>query len=152
MGLSLYKKAPKVSGRDQAWTRQTVNAWSGFESRFPDSEHKDEVAEKLFECRERLARKEVGIAEFYKRREAWTAVEGRAEGMLRKYPESEYAPKGLVLLSEAVAWKGDSERARRVADKLAETDPEAAERVRARIERIEADLAEQAEREARGTR
>ena len=34
IGLSLYRKAPKVSARDQVWTRQTVNQWTGYAVRF----------------------------------------------------------------------------------------------------------------------
>jgi len=45
IGLSLYRKAPKISARDQVWTRQTVNQWTGYSSRFPQSEYLEEVEE-----------------------------------------------------------------------------------------------------------
>ena len=97
MGLSLYRKAPLVAGRDQTWTRQAVHAWAGFESRFPDSEYKAEVEELLEASRDRLARKELAIARFYVRRKAWPAVSDRAEGMLRTYPDSEHASDALYM-------------------------------------------------------
>lgn len=70
LGLTAYKKAPKVAARDQTWTRQAVNTWSGYEARFSSSEHLPEVQEKLGEARDRLAHKEFIIGEFYLRREA----------------------------------------------------------------------------------
>ena len=57
IGLTLYRKAPKIAARDQVWTRQTVNQWTGYTTRFPDSSHREEVEEKLLECQERLAKK-----------------------------------------------------------------------------------------------
>ena len=144
VGLSNYKKAPKAAGRDQTWTRQAVNAWSGFDARFPESTYRDDVLDSLDECRERLARRELLIAEFYVRRGAWGAVEGRADGMLRTYPDSRYAADGLFLLGEASAWNGEADRARSIADRLAELEPAEGDRLRARIDDIETDLAERA--------
>ena len=43
IGLSIYRDAPVFAGRDQTTTRGAVNVWTGFESRFPDSEYVDEV-------------------------------------------------------------------------------------------------------------
>ena len=143
IGMSSYKKAPKAAGRDQTWTRHAVNAWSGYEARFADSDYRDDVLESLEECRERLARRELVIAQFYERRRAWPAVEGRAEGLLRSYPDSRYTAKGLALYAEASAWNGNSEQAARAAERLSEVAPEDAERVRSTIHQIETALAAQ---------
>ena len=97
MGISLYRKAPLVAGRDQTWTKQAVHTWAGFESRFPDSEYRAEVEELLQVSRDRLARKELTIARFYVRRKAWGAVSDRAEGMLRTYPDSKHASDALFM-------------------------------------------------------
>jgi outer membrane protein assembly factor BamD len=133
IGLTLYKKAPKAAGRDQTLTRQAVNTWSGFDSRFPESVHKDEVVGLLAECRERLARKELGIAEFYRGRAAWPAVEGRAAGLLVDHGGSPYDADALVLLVESHAWQGEGVEATKALDKLREVDaarvPEAERRL-----------------------
>ena len=55
VGMSMYKKAPKISARDQTWTRHSVNAWAGFSGRFPESKYGSDVEQRLTECRERLA-------------------------------------------------------------------------------------------------
>lgn len=136
VGMSMYKKAPRASGRDQTWTRHSVNAWSGFASRFPDSTYGDEVEGKLTECRERLANKELRIANFYRRRKAWGAVTGRTEGLFRVYPKSQAAQSGLALLAEASAWQGDKAKAELAITKLRSLDSAAADRAEAVVERV----------------
>jgi len=141
IGLSLYRKAPSVAARDQTWTRQAVNTWRGFEAKFPESEYREEAALKLEECRERLARKELLVARFYERREAWPAVEGRARGLLGSYPTSRYAPESYFLLAQARAWQGDDEEAAAALDRLGELDPAQVERARGVVDRISAEVA-----------
>lgn len=145
IGLALYNKAPQVAARDQTWTRQAVNTWRGFEARFPDSSYRSEAVERLTECRERLARKELIIGRFYERREAWPAVEARVRGLLSVYPESMYAPEALHLLAQARAWQGDPAGATEVLARLREVDPGLAGRTERMVEKVPEDT-------SRGTR
>ena len=117
-GLCLWRKAPKLAARDQVWTRQAVNSWSGFTARYPDSELQPEVHELLQLGRDRLAHKEFIIGEFYFRREAWDAAAGRLEGMLRSYPSSADRLVALALLGQCQARVGDMEAARATLAKL----------------------------------
>lgn len=137
IGLSLYRKAPRVASRDQTWTRQAVNTWAGFDARFPDSEHREEVASRYQDCRERLARKELLIARFYQRRKSWRAVGGRADGLVRSYPDSLAAPDGWVLLATASAWQGDEQAEQQALAKVAEVDADRAARLQSRLDRVE---------------
>ncbi len=141
IGATLYQKAPKTAGRDQTWTRQAVNTWAGFEARFPESEHRESVIEKLDECRERLALKELQIARFYERRKAWPAVEGRAAGLVRTSPDSTHVPEALALLAEAHAQQGEAEQATQALTRLEEADPALALRARERVARARPDEA-----------
>jgi outer membrane protein assembly factor BamD len=136
IGLTLYKKAPKVAGRDQTWTRQAVNTWSGFEGRFPESEHQEDVHELLRECRERLARKELVIAEFYENRRAWHSVISRVDGLIRVYPTSEYVPDALELKALAHASEGQGEQASEVLNQLTALDAERGARLERRLDRV----------------
>lgn len=135
IGMSLYRKAPKVAARDQTWTRQAVNTWAGFDARFPESEHGPEVAERYQESRERLARKELLIARFYVRRDAWTAVDGRAEGLVKGWPESPSAPEAWGLVAMAGAHNGDASKVESALEQVAKTDPGRAERLRPRTQK-----------------
>jgi len=129
LGMTSWKKAPRIASRDQSWTRQAVNTWTGFDTRYSESEYVDEVNEKLAEARDRLARKEVVIGEFYYRRAsrgerhegAWASVVGRMEGVLRTYPACTEAPKALALLTVAYVELDRVDDARMTASRL-ETD------------------------------
>ncbi|MFH1464250.1 MAG: outer membrane protein assembly factor BamD [Pseudomonadota bacterium] len=117
-GLCLWRKAPKVAARDQVWTRQAVNTWSGFAARYPESEWLQDVQENLTEGRNRLAHKEIVIGRFYLRREAWRAAAGRFEGMLRSYPQADGHAEALALLGLCQAHQGDVAAARATLRKL----------------------------------
>lgn len=103
LGMTLYQKSPTVAAKDQTWTRQAVNTWTGFSSRFPSSAHIVEVDKFLGRARNRLGRKEILIARFYDRREAGPAVEGRTTGFLDQYPLSPDRSEGLTLLAVSYA-------------------------------------------------
>ena len=102
MGSTLAKKAPKVAARDQTWTVQARDTWKDFRTLFPDSQYVGEVDEYLAAAEERLARKELLIAQFYARRKAWPAVQGRAVGLARTYAASSSLPEAMSLLDQAL--------------------------------------------------
>lgn len=126
IGLSIYKRAPQLAGRDQSSTRGAVNVWSGFDTRFPGSAHVDEVDKLLGRARNRLAAKELFIARFYRDRKAWGAVEGRTELLVRRFPDSQHVPDALRLLGMARHAWGDVEGAKEVRERLAADQPDSA--------------------------
>ena len=129
IGMSFYKKAPKFSGRDQKWTESTIAVWNGFETRYPESEHLTEMQELRSECLERLAKKELGIAEFYEKRKAWDAVRRRGEGLVQDFPQSSHVPEAYALLVQAYVELGDRSAAEMALDRLRSSHPEEATRL-----------------------
>lgn len=129
-GLSIFKRASIYAGRDQAATRSAVNVWTGFDARFPESDHSDEVAELLLRARDRLANKELWVARFYARKNSWGAVRNRAEYMLRRYPDATSLAQGLQLHGTALHRWGYVEEAARVREELAEAAPGSKELMR----------------------
>lgn len=119
IGLSIYKRAPKLAGRDQTATRGAVNVWSGFDTRFPGSTHAPEVDKLLGRARNRLAAKELFIARFYEGRKAWGAVEGRTSLLVRRFPDSQHVPDALALLGIARHAWGDVDGAKDARERLA---------------------------------
>ena len=103
LGMTLYHKAPRVSAKDQSWTRQAVNTWTGFDVRFPGSAHATDVLRFHDKAVNRLGHKEILIARFYDRREAGPAVEGRTTRFLDRYTGSPDRPEALTLLAVAFA-------------------------------------------------
>jgi outer membrane protein assembly factor BamD len=118
LGLTLYRKAPTIAARDQTWTRQAVDAWTRFGARFPDSTWRGDVDTDLHKARARLARKELLVARFYERREAWVSVVGRLEPMLRTYPDTPDRVEALGMLGTAYVNLGQPDQAAAVAEKL----------------------------------
>lgn len=147
LGLTLYRKAPTVAARDQTWTRQAVDTWTRFGVRFPESDWRDDVATDLGKARARLARKELIVARFYARREAWQSVVGRIEPLLRNYPESPDKIEAMGLLGQAYAGLGQIELAQAAAERLKVEAP--GSRALRRVERAIAAAQKQALEESR---
>lgn len=124
IGQSIWKRSPKTAGRDQTATKSAVNAWTGFDARFPDSEWRDDVARLLGRGRERLASKELFIARFYARRDAWGAVRGRTEYLLRRYPDVPQVEPAMAWLGRSLQEWGEPEQAAAVRDRLASEHPD----------------------------
>lgn len=122
LGMTLYQKAPAVAAKDQTWTRQAVNTWTGFSARFPNSTHAADVEKFLSRARNRLGHKEILISRFYDRREAGPAVEGRATRFLAQYADSPDRPEALRLL--AVAYARQDKDPAPALDKLGAEAPE----------------------------
>jgi outer membrane protein assembly factor BamD len=124
IGLATWKQAPKLAGRDQSTTRAAVNQWTGFASRFPDSEYVDEVEKLLQRGIDRLAAKDLWVARFYAKRDAWAAVEGRAASILQRFPTSRHAEESLALLARAYHAVGRPAEAQDARTRLAEVHPD----------------------------
>lgn len=138
IGLTFYKKAPRFAGRDQSWTTQAVSSWSQYDDRYPGSEHSIEVSELRIECLDRLAKKELQIAEFYVRREAWTSVLGRSKGLIQEYPDSQYKAEGLYWVTIAAAHTEEQDILDAALSQLDTLDPDKSEEARKKIARIPA--------------
>jgi outer membrane protein assembly factor BamD len=123
MGLCLWRKAPSIAARDQTWTRQAVDVWSGFAVRYPQSGYADEVKESLDAGRARLAHKELIIGRFYFRRGAWKAAAGRFRGLLETWPYCPDAGLARALLGQALVHEGDLAGARAAMDALRAAPP-----------------------------
>jgi outer membrane protein assembly factor BamD len=126
-GLSIYKRSPKTAQRDQTPTWQAINTWTGFGTRFPDSEHREEVSVLLQRSRDRIAAKELSIARFYQREGKWLAVRRRAETVLETQPESTHVPEALMLAGIAYYEFGRIDEARETRERLASAFPESSE-------------------------
>ena len=97
---------------------------ANFSRRFPDSEYAEEVEAAVRASRGRLARKELGIAQFYAKRSAWPAVIARIQPMLRKYPDSEDRAEAMTLLAEALWATGEHSEAREWISRIQADQPE----------------------------
>lgn len=127
LGMATYKRASKHAGRDQTSTRAALSTWASFSVRFPESEHREEVEEKVGLARDRLAAKELWVARFYARTDSWPAVQGRAAGLVATYPDSRHVPSALALLGTAYYEWGMVSEAQEVMARMTADFPESAE-------------------------
>ena len=74
--------------------------------------------------RNRLAAKELFVAKFYARRDAWGAVRGRTEYLVRRYPDAEQVQPALAYLGTALHEWGSVDEANAVRQRLATDFPE----------------------------
>jgi outer membrane protein assembly factor BamD len=124
IGLCVWKEAPRIAGRDQSLTRQAVTRWSGFDTRFPESEYVDEVGKYMVRGVDRLAAKDLWVARFYAKRRAWAAVEGRSATIQAMFPDSRHAEEAVAMRAMALHATGRAEEARATRDELVARWPE----------------------------
>jgi outer membrane protein assembly factor BamD len=122
IGMSIWKRAPRMAGRDLSANRGAVNVWTGFRTRFPESKYADEAEEHLLKERSRLAHEELYVAKFYARKNAWGAVRRRSEYLLVRYPDTVWADDALLHLGTALHAWGQTAEATQVRERLAETE------------------------------
>jgi outer membrane protein assembly factor BamD len=122
IGMSIWKRAPRLAGRDLSANKGAVNVWTGFRTRFPESTYADEAEKRLLKERSRLAHKELYIAKFYARRKAWGAVRRRSEYLLVRYPDTPWADDAMWMLGKALHSWGHVDEAEQVRERLADAD------------------------------
>lgn len=93
--LSLYHQSPRYR-LDQTATRNAIDEFQLFNSRYPNSEFVPQSADKINELREKLARKYFESAEFYSRTEQYKAATIYYDLVIDRYPESKYAESSLL--------------------------------------------------------
>lgn len=124
IGLSIWKRAPKLAGRDQSLSKAAVNRWSGFAQRFPQSTYIPSVERLSQRGLDRVAGKELFIARFYAKRKAWRAVEGRAGDLIARYPTASHADEAMAMLIRAYHAGGRTDEAAAVRARLAADHPD----------------------------
>lgn len=124
IGLSIYKRAPKLAGRDQSLSKAAVNRWAGFAERFPQSTYIAEVQKLSQRGLDRVAGKELFISRFYAKKGAWRAVEGRAADLVARYPTASHADEAMAMLARAYHSDGRPEDALAVRERLVADHPD----------------------------
>ena len=133
--MTHYKMAPSLAGRDQRRTEEAIRIWKQFIKKYPESSYRKEVEGKIQQGSDRIALKELQIAEFYYRRNAWESVRRRTEGLLIQYPQSKHMPRALQLNAIAYFFLGDLEVAQQKRDALAKISPALSQKAENRIKK-----------------
>jgi outer membrane protein assembly factor BamD len=105
--ICYYNLSPRFR-LDQSFTRQALERFRLFNSRYPNSERMVESSEYITELRNKLAKKQYEAAQFYKRTSRFNAAIVYYNLVLDNYPESRWAEESLVDQIEAYILYADN--------------------------------------------
>jgi outer membrane protein assembly factor BamD len=114
IALNYYEQIRDVT-RDQAITRQALDALGEVIRRYPGSPYADDARLKVDLVRDHLAGKEMEIGRFYQRRREWLASTMRFRRVINDYQTTSHAPEALMRLTESYLALGVPAEARRSA-------------------------------------
>lgn len=89
------------SDRDPKHAKQAFTDFNRLVYEFPESQYAADAYKRMVALKERMAKYELSIVEYYSKRGAYVAVVNRVEQMIIDYPDTESTRKGLVLMEEA---------------------------------------------------
>jgi len=89
------------SDRDPAHARDAFNDFSRLVRGYPQSQYATDANKRLVYLKDRLAKYEYSVAQYYTDRGAWVAVTNRVEGMLRDFPDTKATRDALPLMERA---------------------------------------------------
>ncbi len=100
-----------MARRDQSNAQQAFVSFQELIERFPDSPYADDARQRMVELRNRIARHEWYVADFYLRREAYMAAVGRATVIIEDLQGSVVTPHALDIMISSYEALGEQDLA-----------------------------------------
>jgi outer membrane protein assembly factor BamD len=122
IALGYYEQIKDVT-RDQATTRQALDALGELVRRYPNSRYAADARLKVDLVRDHLAGKEMEIGRFYQRRALWLASVSRFRTVVDEYQTTSHTAEALMRLTESYLALGIPEEARKSAAVLGANYP-----------------------------
>jgi outer membrane protein assembly factor BamD len=123
ISLNYYEQISDVT-RDQAVTRQALDALGEVIRRYPNSPYARDARLKVDLVNDHLAGKEMEIGRFYQRRNRWLAASIRFRSVVDQYQTTSHAPEALMRLTESYLALGIPDQAQRSASVLGANYPQ----------------------------
>jgi len=124
LALSQYKQRKKPD-RDPTSTREALKWLEFFIEKYPESPLVSKANERISECRNSLAMREIYIGNYYAKRKNFKAAANRYNMVVSQYSDTKAFEEGLFLLGNSYFRLGDSILARatlkRVVDEFPDT-------------------------------
>lgn len=89
------------SDRDPQHAKAAFSDFNQLIQRYPSSQYATDAQKRLVFLKNRLAKHELAVAQYYTKRGAYVAVVNRVEGMLRNYPDTQATHDALPLMENA---------------------------------------------------
>jgi outer membrane protein assembly factor BamD len=90
-----------MSTRDPGSTTQAFEDFRQLLQRFPDSPYADDARARMVFLRNRLARYEINVANYYFKRKAYLAAANRGRYVIENMPQTEAVPDALAVMVQA---------------------------------------------------
>jgi outer membrane protein assembly factor BamD len=123
IALNYYEQISDVT-RDQAITRQALDALGELVRRYPGTSYADDARLKIDLVNDHLAGKEMEIGRFYQRRNQWLASTIRFRSVIDQYQTTSHTPEALMRLTESYLALGIPDEAQRAAAVLGANYPD----------------------------
>lgn len=101
IGLSYYKLSP-IHALDQEYTQKAIEEFQKYLEDFPGHQYNGDAARYLFECREKLAKKEYTAGILYFKLTEYPSAIIYFDGILDNYYDTKYAPLALYYKGESL--------------------------------------------------
>ena len=89
------------SQRDQGAAMTAFHAFSELIERYPQSGYAEDAKKRMVFLRNRLAKHEIHVANYYMKRGAFVAAANRAKHVVETYPRTPSVPDALILMAKA---------------------------------------------------
>jgi len=122
IALSYYKEMSSPD-RDPLNTRLSLQWFNTFIEKYPDSPLAPDAHERALRCRDRLARREIYIGNFYSRRDNFRAAADRYKIVVDDYNDTQRYQEALYLLGRAYAKSDQYDLARQTLNRLVQEYP-----------------------------
>ncbi len=101
--VGLFKEllSADTSERDAATARQAFNDFAELLRKYPESKYAKDAQQRMIYLRNRLAKYELHVAQFYMERQAYIAAANRAQYIVENYPKTPSVPEALVVMVTA---------------------------------------------------
>ena len=123
LGLSYYKEI-RSPDRDPTFTREALKWFNVFVQEYPGSPLVPDAEQRIQKCRDRLAKREIMIGNFYNKRKNYKAAANRYNIVVQDYPDTNKYEEALYLLGRAYAKSDEYELSRATLNTLVEQYPD----------------------------
>lgn len=107
-GMTHYRQMPAYY-HDQSETHKAIDSFSRFLVKYPESEFSSRAKERIRECRDRLARKELENGKLYLKLGGQASAVLYFQHVASEYPDTKWGEEGKKLLNEWQDRIGSSE-------------------------------------------
>ncbi len=117
VGLCYYELSPGYA-LDQEYTYKAISQFESFLAKYPDSELRKQVLEKLQDCHNKLAKKVYKTGELYRKMNYLRAAIISYKDVVEEYSDSEFVPNSLYWLVKCNIIMDNIEEAQKYYNKL----------------------------------